>query len=102
EVDDPLAQVRRLNAESHVLRVDGAGGMVIAADAADAAGDEMGVARVFALHEDAVAAKDRGRAVTLSDLSVIKINLGENAEAADDAGDRVPIHLHQSFGLRQH
>jgi hypothetical protein len=32
--------------------------VVIATDAADAAGNEVGVARVFALHEDAVTAKD--------------------------------------------
>src|SRR5262245_21250569 len=62
----------------------------------------MGVARVFALHEDAIAAKDRRSTVTLFNLSVLKIDLGEDAEAADDAGDRVPVHLHQPLGLGQH
>ena len=68
EVDDPLGQRRRPDAERHVLRVGGAGGVVVAADAADAAGDEVGVARVLALHEDAVAAEDRRGAVALGDL----------------------------------
>ena len=44
EVDDPLAHRRRPNVKRHVLGVDGTGGMVVAADAADAAGDEVGVA----------------------------------------------------------
>src|SRR5262249_8613694 len=48
EVGDPLAHVGGADAEGHVLGVDGAGGVVVAADAADAAGDEVGVARVLA------------------------------------------------------
>ena len=95
EVDDPLGHGRRPDAEGHVLRVGGAGGMVVAADAADAAGDEVGVARVLALHEDAVAAEDRRRAVALGDLAVVEVDLGVDAQAADDARDRVPGHLHQ-------
>ena len=63
EVDDPLAQVRRAHAVGHLLGVAGAHGVVVAADAADAAGDEVGVARVLALHEDAVA---RGRSTRCS------------------------------------
>ena len=46
--------------------------MVVAADPADPAGDEMGVARILALHEDAVAAEDRRGAVTLGDLLLSK------------------------------
>ena len=84
EVDDPLRHRRRPHSECHVLRIGGAGGMVIAADAADAAGDEVRVARIFALHEDAVAAEDRGGAVTLGDLAFAEVDLGEDAEAADD------------------
>ena len=94
EVDDPLGHRRRTNSECHVLRVGGAGCVVVAADAADAAGNEVRVARVFALHEDAVAAEDRGRAVTLGDLAFAEIDLGEDAEAADDPGDGIPIHLY--------
>src|SRR5580700_7726331 len=64
EVDDPLGECGRTNAKGHVLRVAGAGRVVITADAANAARDEVGVARVLALHENAVAAKDGRRAVT--------------------------------------
>ena len=95
EVDDPLAERRRLDAKGHVLRVAGAGGVVVAADAADAAGDEVGVARVLALHEDAVAAEDRRRAVALGDLAFAEVDLGEDAQAADDPGDRIPAHFDQ-------
>ena len=99
QIDDPLAQRRRLDAERHVLRIGRAGGVVIAADAADAAGDEVGVARIFALHENAVAAKDRRGAVALGHLAVLEVDLGEDAEAAHDPGDRIPVHLHQFAGF---
>ena len=95
EIDDPLAKRRRLDAERHVLGVDSAGGVVVAADAADAAGDEVGVARVFALHENAVAAEDGGSAVALGDFLLIEVDLGVDAEASDDSGDRVPGHFHK-------
>src|SRR2546430_11323933 len=39
--------------------VDAAGGVVVAADSADAAGDEVRVARVLSFHEDAVTTEDR-------------------------------------------
>jgi hypothetical protein len=95
EVEDPLAQRRRLDPERHVLRVDGAGGVVVAADPADAAGDEVRVARVLAFHEDAVAAEDVGAAVALRHLAVLEVDLRVDAQAPDDARDRVPVHLHQ-------
>ena len=95
EVDDPLRDRRRLDAERHVLCVGGAGGMVVAADAADAAGDEVSVARIFALHENAVPAKDGRGAVTLDHMLVLEIDLGKDAQAAHDPGDRVPVHFHQ-------
>ena len=85
EVDDPLSQRRRFHAERHVLRIDRARGVVVTADAADAAGDEVGVARVFALHENAVAAKDRGCAVALGDFPVCEVDLGEDAKAGSAA-----------------
>jgi hypothetical protein len=97
EVDDPLTQVRRLHAVRHVLRVAGTGGVVVAADAADAAGDEVRVARVLALHEDGVAAEDRRRAVALGDRTVAEVDLRVDAETADDAGDRVPRHLDEAL-----
>ena len=93
EVDDPLPEVRRRDAVGHVLGVDRAGRVVVAADAADAAGDEVGVPRVLAPHEDAVAPEDRGRAVALPDLLGLEVDAGVDPEAADDAGDRVPGHL---------
>src|SRR5207253_11408560 len=52
-----LGHRRGADAEGHVLGVAGAGGVVVAADAADAAGDEVGVARVLAAQEHAVAAE---------------------------------------------
>ena len=94
QVDDPFGHGRRLHSEGHVLRVGGAGGVVVAADAADAAGDEVSVARILALHEDAVAAKDRRGAVTLGDLPLAEVDFGEDSEAADDPGNRIPIHLY--------
>ena len=99
EVDDPLAQVRRLHPVGHVLRVAGAGRVVVAADPADPAGDEVRVARVLALHEDRVAAEDRGGAVALGDDLLLEVDLGVDAEAADDPGDRVPGHLDQAVGV---
>jgi hypothetical protein len=93
QVDDPLGHGRRLHAERHVLRIVGAGGVVVAADPADAAGDEVGVSRILALHEDAVAAKDRGRRTALDHLACRKVDLGVDAETADDARDRIPGHL---------
>lgn len=86
-VDDPLAEVRGRHAVRHVLCVDGTGGVVVAADAADAAGDEVGVAGVLALHEDAVAAEDRRGAVALRDPLRGEVDLRVDAEAADDARD---------------
>ena len=99
EVDDPLTEVRRLDAVGHVLRVAGAGGVVVAADAADAAGDEVRVAGILALHEDRVAAEDRRRAVALDHFLVLEVDLGVDAEAADDAGDRIPRHLDEGSGF---
>ena len=93
EVDDPLGHGRRTNAERHVLRISRAGRVVVAADAADAAGDEVGVARILPLHENAVAAEDRRSAVALRHLAVGKIDLGEDAQAAHDSRNRVPVHL---------
>ena len=94
KVHDPLGHRRRANAEGHVLRVGGAGGVIVAADAADAAGDEVRVARILALHEDAVSAEDRRGAVALGDLALAEVDFGEDAEAAHDPGNRIPIHLH--------
>ena len=94
EVDDPLTEVRRRDAVGHVLVVDRAGRVVVTADAADAAGDEVRVPWVLALHEQAVAAEDRRGAVALANLLLLEVDRGVDAEAPDDPGDRVPRHLH--------
>ena len=73
--------------------------MVISADAANATGDEVRVPRVFASHEDAVAAKDGRGAITFDDFAVVEINLSENSETPDDSGDRVPVHFHKVAGF---
>jgi hypothetical protein len=95
QIQNPFSERGRLASERHVLRVHRAGGVVVSADSADAAGDEVRVAGIFALHEDAVAAKDRRSAETLRDLFVFEIDLGENPQTSHDAGNRVPVHLDQ-------
>src|SRR6202011_5455424 len=75
EVYDPFSDVGRADAEGHILRVGRASGVVVAADSADTAGDEVGVSRIFALHKNTVSAKDGRRAVALRDLSVLEVNL---------------------------
>ena len=100
EVDHPLAQVRRRHAVRHVLRVAGAGGVVVSADSADAARDEVRVAGILSLHEDAVSAEDRRCAVALGDDALLEVDLRVDPEAPDDTGDRIPVHLHQ-IGIRR-
>jgi hypothetical protein len=56
----------------------------LAPDAADLAGDEMGVVRIPALEEDAVVAKDGRRPAALGHLLVGEVDLGVNAETADE------------------
>src|SRR5215475_3193142 len=101
EVQDPFAERRRLDAESHVLSVDSASCVVVAADPADAAGNEVRIARVLVFHEYAVTSEYGRRAVALGHLLILEIDLREDAEAADDPRDRVPVHLDKTFGLRQ-
>ena len=93
EVYDPFGDGWGLHAEGHILGIGRAGSVVVAADAADAAGDEVRVPRVLPLHENAVTAEDRRSAVTLRHAALAEVDLGEDAETADDPGDRVPIHL---------
>jgi hypothetical protein len=59
----------------------------------------MGVAGILPLHEDAVAAEDRGVTVTFDDLAVVEIDLRMNAQAADDPRDWIPRHLDEPGGL---
>ena len=96
EVDDPFAQVRWPDAVGHLLGVARADGVVVAADPADSAGDEVRVARVLALHEDAVAAEDRRGALALRDRSLAEVDLRVDPETPDDSGDRVPRHVDET------
>jgi hypothetical protein len=93
EVDDPLAEMRRFDAVGHVLRIARARGVVVPADATDPTRDEVGVARVLALHEDGVAAEDRRRRVAFSDGSLLEVDLGVDAETPHDPRDGVPRHF---------
>ena len=93
EVERVVAELRRLDPVGHVLVQARAGAVVVTADAADAAGDEVRVARVDALHEDVEAAEDHRRRVALEDLLVGEVDLGVDAQRPDDAGDRIPRHL---------
>src|SRR5262249_531800 len=99
KIEDPLAEVGRTRAVSHVLRVAGAGRMVVTADATDAAGDEMRVAGILSLPEDAVAAEAGERAeslVGLLDLLRVEGDLRGEAEGGDNGGDGIPGHLDQT------
>ena len=73
--------------------------MIIAADPADSAGNEVCVAGILVLHEDAVTSEDRGGTVALNDFPVREIDLGEDPQTPNDSGDRVPRHLHNVRGL---
>jgi hypothetical protein len=90
EVYDPLGEVRRLDAVRHVLRVNRASGVIVATDAADPAGDEVRVRRALAFHEDGVATKYGRRAPAISNDVATEVHLGVNAQASDDARNRVP------------
>ena len=93
QVVGEVAQRRRLDAIGHVLVQARAGAVVVTADAADPAGDEVRVARIDPLHEDVEAAEDHRGAVALEDLPVREVDLRVDPEAADDPGDRIPRHL---------
>ncbi len=93
QVEGEVAERRRLHPVGHVLVEAAAGAVVVTADAADPAGDEVRVARVDALHEDVESPEDHRRRVALVDLLVGEVDLRVDAEAADDPGDRIPRHL---------
>ena len=93
QVERVVAELRRLDAVGHVLVQARAGGVVVTADPADPARDEVGVARVDPLHEDVEAAEDHRGRVALQDFLVREVDLRVDPEAPDDAGDRVPRHL---------
>src|SRR4030095_10443086 len=76
EVDDPLSHCRRPYVERHVLCVGGAGRVIVSADAADSAGNEVSVTRILTLHENAVTAKDGRSRITFGNLAIGEINFG--------------------------
>ncbi|MND01482.1 hypothetical protein D3C83_204920 [compost metagenome] len=55
----------------------------------------MRIAWIFPLHEDAVTAEDRRSAVALGNLAVFEVDFREDAQAAYDPRDGIPIHFHQ-------
>jgi hypothetical protein len=73
--------------------------MVIAADTANPTGDEVRVARVFPLHENAVAAEHRRCAEALGDFLFVEINSRIKTETPDDPRDRIPDHFDQLAAL---
>ena len=93
QVEGEVAERRRLHPVGHVLVQARAGAVVVTADAADPAGDEVRVPRVDALHEDVESPEDHRGAVALEHLLVGEVDLRVDPEAPDDAGDRVPGHL---------
>ena len=58
EIDNPLGQARVFYSVGHVLGIDRTGGVIIAANSADAAGDEMRVPRILVLHENRITAEN--------------------------------------------
>src|SRR5271163_382543 len=95
EVHDPYGQRRRAHAERHILRIRRTRGVVVPANPADAARNEVRVPRILTLHENAVAPENGRSAVALRHLPVFKINLRENSQAPDNSSNRVPIHVHK-------
>jgi hypothetical protein len=93
QVVGAVAELRRVDAVGHVLAQHRRRAVVVTADAADAAGQEMRFTRVDALHEDVEPAEDHGGRVALQDLLVREVDLRVDPEASDDARDRIPGHL---------
>src|SRR5947209_136443 len=69
--------------------------MIVTADATDAAGDKVGISRIFAFHEDAVTPEDGRGAMALYDLPLLEVNLGINTQTSNDSCDRIPRHLYK-------
>lgn len=93
EIYNPIGERRRQGAKRHVLRIHRTRRVVISADPANAAGNEVSVPRIFASHEHAVAAKYRRGAITFDNFAIVEIDLGENSQTPDDSRNRVPVHF---------
>src|SRR5581483_4548529 len=86
---------RILDAIRHVLGINRACGVVISANAADAAGNKVRVARIFSDHEDAVTAEQGRSRMTFLHTTIAKIYLGEDTQVSDDPRDRIPRHFNK-------
>jgi hypothetical protein len=65
--------------------------VIVTANAADSTRNEMRIPRIFALHKDAVSTEDRGRTLALLDDAIVEVDLGVDAEVADDPRDRIDM-----------
>lgn len=74
--------------------------MIVAADTADAAGNEVRVPRILSPHKHAVSTKYRGRAVALDHFAIIEIDFGEDSKTSDNSSYRVPVHFNEFSGFR--
>ncbi|HEX2270791.1 MAG TPA: hypothetical protein VHH35_14690, partial [Pyrinomonadaceae bacterium] len=57
--------------------------------------NKVSITRVFASHENAVAAKYGRGAIAFDNFAIIEIDLSENSQTPDDSGNRVPVHFHE-------
>src|SRR5689334_12413698 len=75
KIEYPLTKRGRLYAISHILCIDRTGCMIVPANTADAAGDEVGITRVLSLHEYAISSKNRRGTMAFRDFSVFEVYL---------------------------
>ena len=73
--------------------------MVVTTNAADTARDEVRVAWIFALHEEAIASEDVGGAKGLCHPPVLEVDLRIDAQTANDTSHRIPRHLYKLWWL---
>src|SRR5579871_6217536 len=73
--------------------------MVVAADTTDAAGDEMRITWVLALHKEAVPSEDGRGAVALRHPPVPEVDFGVDSQAANNTSNRVPRHFYKLWRL---
>ena len=87
-----LAEVRRLDAVCHVLRIARTGGVVVAADSADARTDDETGLRVLAAKDDLEAAEHRRLGPGRGDDAVVDGDA--DVEVALDAAERADEQIH--------
>src|SRR5215469_13712248 len=99
QIQNPFGYGWRFDAVGHVLGIDGASTVVIAADPADTTRNEMRIAGILVLHENAITSENRGSAVALDYLLIGEVNFREDTQASDNTRDRIPRHFHNVFGM---